>query len=37
MEFGDYPIPIPEIEDDCSGLLNLVLNLPQKIYEENQN
>ncbi len=37
IEFGDYPIPIPEIKDDYSGLLNLVLNLPQKIYEENQN
>ncbi|KZX14534.1 AAA family ATPase [Methanobrevibacter curvatus] len=36
IEFGDYPIPIPETNDDYSGLLKLVLNLPQKIYEENK-
>ncbi|MDR3291717.1 MAG: ATP-binding protein [Methanobrevibacter sp.] len=37
MDFEGYPIPIPESETDIKNLLDFVLDLPQKIYEEHEN
>jgi predicted AAA+ superfamily ATPase len=36
-DVGGYPIPIPESEEDYEKLLNFVLNLPQKIYNDHSN
>jgi AAA+ ATPase superfamily predicted ATPase len=36
IEFGGIPIPIFESEDNLETFMNLVLELPQKIYEENK-
>lgn len=35
-EFEGVPIPIPESKDDYQKIMNLVLELPQKIYDENK-
>ncbi|MDR1721998.1 MAG: AAA family ATPase, partial [Methanobrevibacter sp.] len=35
-EYGGLPIPIAETAEDYQKLLNYVLELPQKIYEEHQ-
>ncbi len=37
IDFGGYPVPLPETENDYKKLSKFVLDLPQKIYEEHAN
>ena len=37
VEIGGYPVPIPDTQEDYEELINYVLRLPQKLYEEHSN